>query len=93
MAEIQAIRTEVQTYLREPPRLLAEGHEGRHALINEVHHPDLLMPGTRSVLVGIQDPSSTETFYGRYEVIDRVHVTRVEPIPTAAATTSGNSPS
>jgi len=33
MAEIQAIRTEVRTYLRELPRLLAEGQEGRHALI------------------------------------------------------------
>jgi len=33
LSGIDAIRTEVRTYLRELPRLLAEGHEGRHALI------------------------------------------------------------
>jgi len=30
---LEVLRTEIRTYLRELPRLLAEGHEGKHALI------------------------------------------------------------
>ena len=32
-ADLEPLRTEIRTYLRELPRLLADGHEGRHALI------------------------------------------------------------
>jgi hypothetical protein len=31
---LDPIKAEIRTYLRELPRLLAEGHEGRHALIH-----------------------------------------------------------
>jgi hypothetical protein len=31
--DLEVLRTEIRTYLRELPRLLAEGEEGRHALI------------------------------------------------------------
>jgi len=31
---LEPIKAEIRTYLRELPRLLAEGHEGRHALIH-----------------------------------------------------------
>lgn len=30
---LELIKAEIRTYLRELPRLLAEGHEGRHALV------------------------------------------------------------
>ena len=33
MTSIDPIRTEIRTYIRELPRLLAEGQEGRHVLI------------------------------------------------------------
>lgn len=33
MSGLDAIRTEIRTYFRELPRLLAEGHEGRFVLI------------------------------------------------------------
>jgi hypothetical protein len=33
MKGLEAIRTEIATYRRELPRLLAEGHEGRFVLI------------------------------------------------------------
>jgi hypothetical protein len=31
--DLEILRTEIRTFLRELPRLLADGHEGRHALI------------------------------------------------------------
>jgi hypothetical protein len=31
--DLEPLRTEIRTWLRELPRLLAEGHGGRHALI------------------------------------------------------------
>jgi hypothetical protein len=32
-ANLEVLRTEIRTYLRALPRLLADGHQGRHALI------------------------------------------------------------
>jgi hypothetical protein len=31
--DLEVLRTEIRTYLRELPRLLEEGHEGKYALI------------------------------------------------------------
>jgi hypothetical protein len=45
----------------------------------EVRHPDLLMPGARSVIVGVAlDPG--QTYYDRHVVIDLIHITRLEPM-------------
>jgi hypothetical protein len=33
--ELEVLRTEIRTYLRELPRMLEEGHEGKHALIKD----------------------------------------------------------
>ncbi len=46
----------------------------------EVRHPELCMPGARSVVVGLQAPGIADPVYERAVHIDLVHVTRLEPI-------------
>ncbi|HJT77434.1 MAG TPA: hypothetical protein VJ739_09560 [Gemmataceae bacterium] len=50
----------------------------------EVRHPELCMPGARSVVVGLQAPGMPEPVYERAVHIDLIHITRLEPIESAA---------
>jgi hypothetical protein len=51
----------------------------------EVRHPDLVMPGARSVAVGIPAPNLPPDVYDRIVILALVHITRLEPIVAPAA--------
>ncbi len=53
----------------------------------EVRHPELCLPGRRSVFVGVPAPGEVEPVYDRFAILDLAHVTHVEPLepPTASA--------
>jgi len=56
----------------------------------EVHHPELLMPGARSITIGIPaDP--TVPVYARTEIVALVHVVRLEPFEGAQVPPNGQS--
>ena len=56
----------------------------------EVRHPEMLMPGARSLTIGIPaDPSVP--VYARTEVAALVHITRLEPLQEVAAGPNGQS--
>lgn len=45
----------------------------------EIRHPELIMPGHRSVIVGL--PSDVDVpLYERAATVDLLHVVRIEPI-------------
>ena len=46
----------------------------------DVRHPELCVPGSRSVFVGIPAPSQTEPIYDDFAIIDLIHITRIEQI-------------
>lgn len=53
----------------------------------DIRHPELCVPGARSVFIGTPAPGQIEPIYDRFAIVDLVHITRLEPI---AASTSGN---
>jgi hypothetical protein len=54
----------------------------------DVRHPELLMLGLRSVVVGLTaDPN--QDMYERFATVDLVHVTRIEPLELAKPTGNG----
>ena len=77
---------DLEGYLRATPfapfRLLLS--TGRTC--TDIHHPELVMVGKRSVIVGItQDPTPR---YDRSVTVAHLHIVRLEPID--AATAQGN---
>lgn len=58
----------------------------------EVRHPDLVMAGSRSVLIGLPPPGLTDPVYEHYVNVDLVRITRLEPIPLAASPANGQRP-
>jgi hypothetical protein len=54
----------------------------------EIYHPELVVPGISSVLVGIPPANEPKPrFYERFHVVAMNHVTRLEPIESTAAAT------
>ena len=51
----------------------------------DARHPELVMPGKRSVLIGFPANGETEPVYERFVDIDLVHITRFEPLPSTTA--------
>jgi hypothetical protein len=51
----------------------------------EVPHPDIIVPGARSVMVGIPGPNLPEGVVDRFAVVALVHITRLEPLDAAVA--------
>jgi hypothetical protein len=50
----------------------------------QIRHPDLIMVGKRSAVVGLaKDPEAD--FYDATILVDLLHIVRLEPIDTAAA--------
>jgi hypothetical protein len=49
----------------------------------DIPHPDLLMVGRRSAVVGLTGPAS-QTLYERTIKIDLLHIIRIEPLQTSA---------
>lgn len=54
----------------------------------EILHPEMLMPGWRTPIVGLpKDP--TRAVFDRHVVVALLHVQRLEPLSTTASTGDG----
>ena len=51
----------------------------------EVRHPELILPGRRTVLIGIPAPGDAAALMDDYVAVDVAHITHMEPVgaPTA----------
>ena len=49
----------------------------------EVRHPELLLLGKRSVVIGLTG-NPADTLYDRYVTVALLHITRLEPLDTSA---------
>jgi len=56
----------------------------------EVRHPELLMVGKRTAVIGLAD-DPTDTHYDRSVDVDLLHIMRMEPLETSPPA-SGNGP-
>lgn len=50
----------------------------------EVRHPEMVLPGRRSVVVGLPAPGETEPLYDHRITVDLLHVVSMEPIQSPA---------
>jgi len=50
----------------------------------DVHHPEMVITGRRSAVVGLSTSGETEPLYDRTVTIDLLHVISLEPVPTPA---------
>ena len=57
----------------------------------EIRHPELVMVGLGSTVIGYPTPSNPMTV-ARYDIVSMFHIIRLEPMPTAATgpTSAGN---
>jgi hypothetical protein len=50
----------------------------------EVRHPELILVGRRSAVVGVTETDQQPPLYDRYTTVALVHIVRLEPlVPTA----------
>jgi hypothetical protein len=54
----------------------------------DVHHPELIMIGRRSAVIGIPK-SQKQTYYERTTIVDLLHVVRIENLPPSGTTKNG----
>jgi hypothetical protein len=55
----------------------------------EIRHPEMLMLGLRSVVIGLTtDPA--QDLYEQFAWVDLVHITRIEPLGSAASPAKGD---
>jgi hypothetical protein len=47
----------------------------------EVRHPELCMPGARTIAVGLTAPSQSQAIYDVVTIVDLLHIVRLEPMP------------
>jgi hypothetical protein len=50
-----------------------------------VHHPELVMVGLASAIVGVAAPNQSLPYYERYETVHLRHIVRMVPLPPAPA--------
>ena len=50
----------------------------------EVRHPELVMVGRRSAVVGVSDSDEQPPFYDRQTTVALVHIVRLEPLAATA---------
>jgi hypothetical protein len=55
----------------------------------DVRHPELVMPGLESFVLGFPASEQNPAVYGRYNIVSLLHVVRLEPLP-AESPASGN---
>jgi hypothetical protein len=46
----------------------------------EVHHPEMVLAGKRSAVIGFPAPHETEPLYERSITVDLLHIVSLEPI-------------
>lgn len=56
----------------------------------DVHHPDLIMVGRRSAIIGIAN-EPTGTAYDRTIKVDLLHVVGIEELPVSSSSPNGPS--
>ena len=49
--------------------------------IYEISHPELVLPGLASAVIGIPTDPAHPDLYGQTEIVTLRHVTRLEPLP------------
>jgi hypothetical protein len=56
----------------------------------EVRHPDLMMVGRRSVIIGLIKglPTEPRPVYDRFTTVDPLHIVRIEPLDGTGVATS-----
>ncbi len=50
----------------------------------EVRHPELVLPGRRSAVIGKPAPGETEALYDGRIAVDLLHIVSLEPLHTAS---------
>jgi hypothetical protein len=50
----------------------------------EVRHPELVLVGRRSMVVGVSDVEQQPVVYDRYTTVALVHIVRLEPLAATA---------
>lgn len=50
----------------------------------DVRHPEMVLPGRRSAVIGLPAPGETEPLYDHRITIDLLHIVSLEPIQPAA---------
>ncbi len=46
----------------------------------DVSHPEMVLPGRRSAVIGLLAPGETEPLYDRRLTVDLLHIVSLEPI-------------
>jgi hypothetical protein len=49
----------------------------------EVRHPEMCMPGRRSVILGFPAPGDPDLLYDRSITVDLLHIVKLEPLEAA----------
>ena len=85
-----------------PPRELAQALSRRPFIpfrlhvtdgtIYDIKHPELLMVSPGSAIVGLPSAAYPLPLVERYEIVDLLHVVRLEPLDTSKAAGDGVSP-
>jgi hypothetical protein len=71
----------------ELPRVLRERpfHPFRISLTDgrtlDVRHPEMVLPGRRSAVIGLPAPGETEPLYDQRITVDLLHIVSLEPLP------------
>ena len=55
----------------------------------EIRHPDMLMVGKRSVVIGLPSPFPDDPYLDHRITVDLIHVVSHEPLPAAPAGSNG----
>ena len=49
----------------------------------EVHHPEMVLPGRRTAVIGVPAPGESEPLYDDRITVDLLHVASLEPLRSA----------
>jgi hypothetical protein len=50
----------------------------------DVRHPEMVLPGRRSAVIGLPAPGETEPLYDQRITVDLLHIVSLEPLQTPA---------
>ncbi len=56
--------------------------------VYEVRHPELVMVGRRSAIIGLTAPNQAQPLYDRVETVALLHITGLEPVSPPAQAAS-----
>ncbi len=50
----------------------------------DIRHPEMVLAGRRSTVIGLPAPGETEPLYDRRMTVDLLHIVSLEPLPHPA---------